>query len=181
MNKKWICAHIAGVAAALALAACAGGSTLQSDQSQYRTLSRYGLTIELPAGWHGRIRRFSPDTAPVLSAANFALPAQDDGVGTKAQRLLSTGRIYIAITDLGKPGPHLQRGRWANVTLPVSVGPRDLGAFEGLSVPSLATRWVIVRRHALLVQVAFGQPNPPEAAWTRANAVLARFKVKARR
>lgn len=169
----------AGLAAAMALAACAGGSAIQANQPQDRTLSRYGLSIELPAGWNGRIRRSSPETAPVLNAANFVLPSRDNGVGTKAQKLLRPGRIYIAVTDLGPPSSHLQKGRWTKATLPIAVRPRDLGAFEGFDVPALATRWLIVRRHTLLVQVAFGEQEPPNTAWSRANAVLARFSVAA--
>lgn len=165
------------LAAAIVLSACAGGSSAQVEQG--RTLSRHGLTIALPEGWDGRIRRFSPDTAPVLHAANFVLPSRDNSVGTHAQKLLRPGRVLVVVTDLGQPGTHLQNARWVRSACPISVRPRDRGAFKGFEVPALATRWLIVRRHALLVQVAFGEKEPPPRAWSRANAALARFSVGA--
>ena len=60
--------------AVLPLAAC-GSVEARGDESSGRTITGYGLSIELPAGWDGRVFKGEPQAAAQVIAANFPLPA----------------------------------------------------------------------------------------------------------
>ena len=61
-------------------------------------LEAHGISIELPAGWEGRIyRRRGGD--PTLHAANYALPGADGDFGSTATELMPHGGSFVVITE----------------------------------------------------------------------------------
>ncbi len=98
-------------------------------------LSAYGMSIELPSGWSGRIL-VGAEGRPVLHAASFPLPSNDGDSGEMAKE--SMGReIYLNVRDLGPGG--------SGDALLVSFSTSDFGAPPGpprqLSPQPLQARW----------------------------------------
>jgi hypothetical protein len=61
-------------------------------------LNGFGIEIDLPEGWEGRIYR-RPEGDPTLHAANFPLPVEDGDFGATALRSIGSGGVFIALTE----------------------------------------------------------------------------------
>lgn len=149
-----------------------------SAGSASRVLSAHGLSIALPAGWHGRVVKPAPNAAAQLIAADFGLPRRENFAGPKTTKAMRASSIYIWIANEGSAnGKNLQPGRWKSATLPLAIRRADIQPFEGVDSPSEAVRWLFVKRKALLVLVGFGRRHPSNAQLTRANRVLSTFRM----
>jgi hypothetical protein len=71
-------------------------------------LSAYGISLELPRGWDGRIFR-RPGSSPTLHAANFQLPSDDADFGSTATARMPPGGVFVALKEYAA-GPHLRPG-----------------------------------------------------------------------
>ncbi len=71
-------------------------------------LQAYGLAIELPRGWDGRIYR-RPGAEATLHAANFPLPADDGDFGSGALAHLPAQGVFLALKEYAA-GPQLRPG-----------------------------------------------------------------------
>ncbi len=87
-------------------------------------LGAYGISLELPRGWHGRIYR-RDGASPTLHAANFELPAQDGDFGSGALGHMPLGGIFLALKEYAA-GPRLRPGvgLYASHSLPLPLAPR---------------------------------------------------------
>jgi hypothetical protein len=88
-------------------------------------ISAHGITVELPAGWEGRIYR-RPEGDPTLHAANFPLPAQDADFGSVATARMPRGGSFLCLTEYRPgngltPGEGLYRARSLPLPLPASA------------------------------------------------------------
>jgi hypothetical protein len=72
-------------------------------------LEARGLTIELPAGWHGQSVRRSPHL-PTLQAASFALDPDDEELGPSSREAMSRGDCFLALVEY-LPGSGLTSGK----------------------------------------------------------------------
>jgi hypothetical protein len=91
------------LALVVVFAAGCGGAVSHGNRhtGNARTLSAFGVTIDLPIGWSGRIL-LGAEGRPVVHAASFPLPSNDTDEGEVAKE--SMGRdVYLNIRDLG-PG-----------------------------------------------------------------------------
>jgi hypothetical protein len=61
-------------------------------------IAGHGISVELPAGWEGRIYR-RPGGRPVLHAASFPLPAEDGDFATDAIRRMPPGGALAVLTE----------------------------------------------------------------------------------
>ena len=61
-------------------------------------LEASGLTVELPAGWHGQVVRRSPHL-PTLQAASFALDPGDEELGPRSREAMSAGDCFLALVE----------------------------------------------------------------------------------
>jgi hypothetical protein len=168
--------HSLVVALLAILVLAADGSSQQPT-----TISRYGLSIDLPAGWEGRI--YENETGlRVIQAGNFSIAERDDDgdVGEESVQRMGSEGIYIAIwswADRPPPG----WGDWPLpddevATLPLQIGRSDFGSFEcGLVAPSTAMRAVTVEGRLVQVVVSFGSATPGNEAVAEANRVLSTF------
>ncbi len=72
-----------------------------------RPLDGYGLHVDVPAGWDGRIRKPPARTAtgetthPVLHAASFALPGERGDFGGGAVELMTARDVFVALLEFG--------------------------------------------------------------------------------
>jgi hypothetical protein len=71
-------------------------------------LAAYGIEIELPRGWDGRIYR-RPGADATLHAANFPLPHDDADFGSGALAHLPGHGAFLALKEY-RAGPHLKPG-----------------------------------------------------------------------
>src|SRR3989442_1623319 len=79
------------------LATGCGGSLAATAGRDGRSLSAYGMSVELPAGWTGRIV-LGAAGRPVLHAAAFPLSANDDDSGEIAPETLRKARaMYMSM------------------------------------------------------------------------------------
>jgi hypothetical protein len=70
-------------------------------------ISGYGIVIDLPSGWEGRVYR-RPEGFPILHAANFPLPAGDGDFGSRAVASMSRDGVFAVLAEydpgvLGEP------------------------------------------------------------------------------
>jgi hypothetical protein len=88
-------------------------------------LSAYGITIELPRGWDGRIYR-RPGADPTLHAANFPLPGDDADFGSGALAHLPQHGVFFALKEY-RAGPHLRPGvgLYASRSISLPLRPSD--------------------------------------------------------
>jgi hypothetical protein len=91
-------------------------------------LAAHGISVDLPAGWHGGIHRH-PDGQPTLHIANFPLPARDGDFGTRTTARMPAGGVFASLTEYA-PGAGLTAGRglFAAQELPLPLPARALRA-----------------------------------------------------
>lgn len=89
-------------------------------------LSAYGLTVELPAGWDGRLfgRDIAGGSRAALHAATFPLPAERGDFGSGAVDLMGPDDVLVVVLEYDPA--QAGRGLFAGDGLPV---PLDSGAF----------------------------------------------------
>jgi hypothetical protein len=87
-------------------------------------LAAYGLEIDLPRGWEGRIYRRS-GAEPTLHAASFGLPIRDADFGSSATERMPQGGVFLALKEY-RPDARLipGSGLFAASTLPLPLDPR---------------------------------------------------------
>jgi hypothetical protein len=71
-------------------------------------LAAYGIALELPRGWDGRLYR-RPGGDPVLHAASFPLPTADGDFGSGATATMPVGGAFLALKEY-RPGARLIPG-----------------------------------------------------------------------
>ena len=86
-------------------------------------LERYGLEVQVPTGWEGRVFRL-PGTRPTLHAANFALPVRDGNFGAAATAAMADDGVFVAVVEYD---PRLAgRGLFGHQGVPVPLRVRDV-------------------------------------------------------
>jgi hypothetical protein len=91
-------------------------------------LAAHGISIELPAGWEGRIyRRRGGD--PTLHAASYALPDADGDFGSVATGRMPENGSFLVLTEY-RPGQGLEPGKglFAAAAIPLPLDARRFHA-----------------------------------------------------
>lgn len=161
----------------LALAGCGGVAADREPGHEARGgVSGLGLALELPLGWSARILP-GAEGRPVLHAASFPLPSNDDDAGEVARETIgSRGRLYLNVRDLG-PGEMGSR-------LPVEFqrsdfGPPPPGPGSRCCFITVASRDVAASGHLYRVTVTSGSDEPPSAAaLAEVNTVLSTLSLE---
>ena len=166
-----------GVVSCVAVAAgCGSSDRVSGGRPSARTITGYGLTIELPAGWHGRIYRRSPQYAISLDAATVPLPPGDDQLFDQTALRMSTDDLYLHLDDIGQAPPLPLRERdWKIAEPPLQLQRSDLGNFP-VRFAAFAVRPVVVRRRLIQLDAGFGS-TPTDGMLARLNAVLGTLDV----
>jgi hypothetical protein len=141
-------------------------------------VSGYGLSIQLPAGWNGRIYRTSPSDAITLEAATVPLAPTGDGSFEQTEQTMGADDAYIRLSDIGAPPPYLGKEHtWQKVTLPISVDAASVQRYvEGQSLPANIVRPLVIKNRAITVYVGFGS-SPSAASMKQVNQVLSSLSV----
>jgi hypothetical protein len=91
-------------------------------------LDSYGIGIDLPATWEGRIFILPPDPdlrhLPIVHAGNFSLPTDQSSYGTEAILQMGGHGAFLALVEYG---PNmLGRGDFARSSLPLPIAGKQL-------------------------------------------------------
>ena len=88
-------------------------------------LAAYGIEVQLPSGWDGRIYRRS-GADPTLHAANFRLPPADGDFGSGATAHMPPGGVLLVLKEY-RPGPRLVPGTglFESERIPLPLRPGD--------------------------------------------------------
>jgi hypothetical protein len=154
--------------AVAAVALLAGG---WSSTPAPHTVGGAGLSLRLPADWHGF-------AAPgQLQAADFHLGRRARGSPEVAR--VGRGRIHLIVWDYGRSVPYLA-GNFVPVRPPLALRRRDLGGpLEGFSSRDVYAVRSVAMGGELLEIVADLGPRPLAAAsFAKANRVLATLRVE---
>ena len=74
-----------------------------------RTISAFGISVSVPAGWDARLFRHEGGE-PTLHLASFPLPPTDGEFGTRATGRMRAGEIFMALTEY-RAGDGIEAGR----------------------------------------------------------------------
>jgi hypothetical protein len=167
------------VAFMLALAGC-GGVSVTAERGpaneQHRHVEGLGFALDAPANWSVRIL-VGAEGRPVLHAANFPLPSNDDDPGDEAQATIgSRGQMYVNVRDLrtGEAGSSLPLA-----FQPSDFGPPPPGPGSRCCFVTAASRDIGAKGHVYRVTVTSGSNEPPSAAaLTPVNALLATLALE---
>jgi hypothetical protein len=153
-----------------ALTAC--GGVREQPAAHDTSLSAYGITVDLPRGWSGRIVVGS-HRLPVLHAAHHRLPAGDSDWGDLEQQEGIPG-VYLNVQEL-------TRAPAGAGSLPVAFSKSDIraGDLQNARVyPNelYARRTVIAGGHGYQVTAIFGR-KASDSRISEANAVLTTLRL----
>lgn len=85
-------------------------------------LRGYGIEVDLPAGWDGRIYR-RPRGEATLHAANFPLPPEDGEFGISATAAMPADGVFVALTEYRRK--LAGKGLFAHRGLPLPLRQSD--------------------------------------------------------
>ena len=161
----------------LALAGCGGLTAERNPGHDARHgIAALGLALELPPGWNARTV-LGAEGRPVLHAASFPLPSNDDDTGEVAQETIGgRGQMYVNVRDLGlgETGSALP----AQFRRP-DFGPPPPGPGSRCCFITVASRDLAASGHVYRVTVTSGSDEPPSAAAVaKVNAVLATLSLE---
>jgi hypothetical protein len=144
-------------------------------EAAQRAVAGLGFALELPQGWEARIL-IGAGGRPVLHAASFPLPSNDDDHGEIARETIGRGEMYLNVRDLGPGG--------TGVPLPVAFRPSDFG----LPPPgpgsrcyfiTVARREIAAFGHVFRLTVTSGSDEQPSGiAVGKVNALLSTLSLK---
>ncbi|MHB8469946.1 MAG: hypothetical protein ACYDCH_09355 [Gaiellaceae bacterium] len=164
----------------LILAVIVGGLALAAPVVAVQprgTLVGAGLSIRLPAGWHGRIYEVDRRWAE-FQIANFDL-LRGDPDGTKAAASMDSRSILIML-DEASP---LTGAYFPKASLPIRLSRIDyLAAAEGIPVShALFTRDFSNHGRPFALRVQFGRHPVAPRALQQVNRILATLRITPRR
>jgi hypothetical protein len=142
------------VAVMLLAAGCGPVATQSSSKRPAAgdTLSAYGMGVGLPSGWNGRIV-LGAEGRPVLRAASFPLPSNDDDSGEIAKESLAG--MYVNVHGLGRDG--------SAKPLPVSLSVADFTEPDPPQGWRQATRDVAASGELYRITAVSGDRSAPAA------------------
>jgi hypothetical protein len=141
---------------------------------------RYGITVSLPAGWDGRLRRGA------LYAANFQLPTDASDWLTSAAEGLGPDDILVALFE-NEPPKHEpdERDGYRELDGPLRLESGDFLTFDGITEESRATGHGYARRsfqtsgRLFVLFAESGRQIPGTEAQAGLNDLLASLAVAA--
>jgi hypothetical protein len=160
----------------LAVAAVGGGGTASAagEADSLLSLSCQGVSVSVPTGWHGRVRRGYGGYF-TLTLATFPLVPETDSVDEQSAKHMGRGDVLVLLIGYG-PSEGGNPAFQAHPRLPLTVQAMTFySQFEHLPYGHrLARKTFVARGNAYDVQVQFARTISP-ALRKRANGVLGLF------
>ena len=154
-------------------------------------ISAHGLTLDVPEGWEGRIRRQQlPSGAatseraefrahPVLHASDFPLPEERGDFGSGAVESMQSGHAFLALVEYhsSSAGTALFR---SGVGMPRELTTEDFSARQlQRTIPGQGgtQRFFVVDGRAFCLYVVLGSMAERARVVPRVNAVLGAITI----
>lgn len=141
-------------------------------------LAGFGIAIELPKGWDGRLFR-RPEGEATLHAATYGLPASDGDFGPKATRLMPDDGVLVVLTEyrrrLAGKGLYAPRG------LPRRLRTAELnpsGVLGGRPGQAGVQRFFTIRGRPFCLYVVVGARGHGRRLVRDANDVLKTISIE---
>jgi len=191
--RRWVVAAavaavvLAGIGLPLVVLSGLFGADRSDPRPSGSTVTGYGLSLELPAGWEGGVTGpLGSDYGPFLQAANRPLPPpESDPFATATRRELAPDDVTLVLIEYTKnlaergrePG---ENGNFPVVELPISIREGDFQpSFEGVSdLHDFARRTFTINGRSFDLWVEFGQKPAPGSLVSAVDEVLATLRVE---
>jgi hypothetical protein len=140
-------------------------------------LSGYGITLDLPPRWEGRIYK-RPEGDPTLHAGNFPLPVEDGDFGSRALAAMGSDGAFLVVTEYERT--LARRGLFS------PVAPAPLPATSELNPWALVRvrqgqfgiqRFMTIGDRAFCVYLVVGTVPSPSVLLADVNVVLRTLSV----
>ncbi len=145
-------------------------------------ISSYGIGLDLPPGWEGRIFRYEPEADalvfPIVHAGSFSFPPDENSLGDGAIRRMHGRGAFFALVEY-EPGMAGDAG-FSRVGLPLPIAEPHLRP-EALNAPSrgllgFQSLFQLTGR-PFAIQLAIGAGGDVEGDLSAVNAVLGSLTV----
>lgn len=148
-------------------------------------INGYGLSLEAPEGWYGRIyqRDAAPDeiTRPIIHVSNAPLSSlQDDDTLAGTMNSMGANGVTIAIYEFEMPPGGNPALGFGDVLAGPNVRPEDNERIQ--NVPENFGTFVRRIRSGgryFLIRVVFGSEQAPARLFAQVNQTLGTFRVQA--
>jgi len=140
-------------------------------------LSGYGITVDLPLRWEGRIYK-RPEGDPTVHAGNFPLPVEDGDFGSRALAAMGSDGAFLVATEYERT--------LARQGLFSALAPAPLPATSELNPWALLRvrrgqfgiqRFMTIADRPFCVYVVVGSVPSPSALLADVNAVLRTLSI----
>ena len=160
--------------------------------SAARTMSAHGLSVQVPSGWDGSIRRLAGDandtpatdvgplgtTNPVLHVASFRLPAVRGDYGGGAVELMGPQDVFIALVEFDPEAGDTPLFQPGGLQRPLRVTDFDRATMHRpLQGASGHQQFFHVDGRAFALYVALGAHRLRAVSVPRADRVLATLSI----
>jgi hypothetical protein len=140
-------------------------------------ISGYGISVDLPGGWEGRLYK-RPEGDPTLHAATFPLPLEDGDFGGLAVASMQDDDAFMVLTEYERALS--DRGLFAPKGLPASLSEDDLDpmALQRIRPGRFGVqRFFTQASRAFCLYVVVGSQPSPGTLLARANGVLKTISI----
>ena len=164
-------------------------------RSAARTMTAHGLSVSVPTGWDGSIRRLAGDdsstdvddvgrlgtTNPVLHVASFALPAVRGDYGGGAVEQMGPSDIFVALVEFDPEAAATPLFSAVGMQRPLRTSAFDRSTMHRpLLGASGHQQFFHTRGRAFGLYVALGAHRLRATSVPRADRVLATLAISAR-
>lgn len=137
----------------------------------------FGIRLDLPGGWDGRVTFVEGMTGPLVEAATFQLPPANPGALFEAARAMGPDELVLSIRDYTSACPC---EAFQPTSLPITFGPENFESWRPDFLErtlAFAHRAVEVGGRALDMWVMFGSNPPPQEQLDGVNRALSSLQL----
>ena len=148
-------------------------------------LAAFGMRMDLPPGWEGRVRKRTPEpgatTHAILHAASFALPVDRGDYGGGAVELMTQDDVFVTLFE-HEPA-HAHTALFAAQGIPQHLSPSDfspVGLQRVLQGQSGLQRFFTEQDRAFCLYVVLGSHARRGVLVPRAEALVRTLVIEPR-
>lgn len=151
-----------------------GGGKSPSPSAPNR-IAAYGIQVDLPESWDGRLSYTTSDFGPFLRAGSFPLPESDIGFHMAASQAMGSDDVVIVLQEFVGICPCVGL---EPVDLPLAIAPDDFFSWPGLRQDhAYAERLVVVDDRHFSLWAEFGTTPAPDPALAQVNEILSTLLI----
>jgi hypothetical protein len=146
-------------------------------------LAAFGLGMDLPPGWEGRLRRREPEpgatTHAILHAASFTLPVERGDYGGGAVELMGDDDVFVTVFEHGPSA--VGTALFPRTGVPRSLAPNDFSPValqRVLAGQCGVQRFFTANERAFCLYVVLGSHARRAVLAPRAEAVVRTLSIE---